>query len=435
MFQKLHYRLTGLCALITMGILLVFTALYLYIAENTLTENHRLSFQHDFDTLCDNLQQRQTLTYPSLLLLESSGDYFLFLWDNGNPLLFNSVPQHAPYAELAQEVYQNYQEQLLTETIYQELEQDGEILQTALGTIYPGQLSARDMLVSKEQNDGIVLLMLSPKTAFLRQLYASRLFVVLLSLSGCLLLCFFAYIFTGRLLKPLQENQEKQIAFVANVSHELRSPLTVMLSSLDARPPRYEATIRQEILRMSRLIDNMLQLSRLESQERGSSVSGAFPFHPLFPDTFLLDFYEQTENEVHAKQLQYLLKLPEEKIPQLSGNEDLLRQLLSILLQNAISYTPAGGTVTLSLSVETKYVCFQVIDTGTGIPDKDKEKVFERFYRVDNAHHKKEHFGLGLCIAAELVSLQKGSIRITDTPGGGCTFTCRLPLNRPQEPV
>lgn len=453
MFRKLHYKLTGLCALITMGILFLFAILYLCASEHTLKENHALSFQHDFDTICRSLEQQQTLTYRYLLQMEGNGSFYLFLWDNGVPLLFNSIDTHEPVSDPAQEIYAAYQENTADSSedpprlFYQDITiqpvkdsgnpfsvkdigsslsiKDGGSplsMQAGITTIYIGQTTAVSSLQTRQKENGLVLLVLSPQNDFFSQLSRQRLLFCLLSFSGCLLLIIFAYLFTGKLLRPIHENQEKQLQFVANASHELRTPLAVILSSIDARPPHYENTIREEVLRMSRLVDSMLTLTSLENHSLRLQTA------PLAPDTFLLNIYEQYEPLALQKNIAMNLILPEEAVPPIPADGDRLKQLLLILLQNAVSYTPSGKSITLRLFSADKFICFQVADQGIGIDDREKDKIFERFYRVDSSHHQKEHFGLGLCLAGEIAAAHHGRIEVSDTAGGGSTFTCYIPM-------
>lgn len=96
LFKRLHYQFTGLCALITMAILALFSVLYLSVSERTLWEKHTLSFQHDFDTLRTSLEQQPALTHSFLLRMEQTGGYMIFLWDNGIPPLLQ--PPGKPYS-------------------------------------------------------------------------------------------------------------------------------------------------------------------------------------------------------------------------------------------------------------------------------------------------------------------------------------------------
>ncbi len=430
MFRKLHYKLTLLCALTTICLLVIFSILYLHIAEKTLTENHILSFQHDFDTICGGLEQQQTITYQYLLRLEQNSGYKIFLWDNNHPLSFNHIDTHKQYFELAEEIYTDYiqttDNPLITDetskNVFQVIEYENKSYATAIANIYTGQSSAAQGLTAKQNNTGLVLLVLSANTYFYKQLSSQRQTFLGLAVLGCLLLSFFAYRFTGRLIKPLKENQEQQIQFISNASHELRTPIAVILSSVSARPPHFEQTIEQEALRMKRLINDMLTLTGIEKGASSLLLSS------IEPDTFLLNFYDQVYSLVVQNKLSLSLILPDEAIPPISADADKLKQLLMILLQNAITYTPEGGSITLNLFLQENTTCFQIIDTGIGISDADKKRIFERYYRADNAHHKKEHFGLGLCIAKEIVLAHHGSIKVSDTPGGGSTFSCYFPV-------
>lgn len=139
-------------------------------------------------------------------------------------------------------------------------------------------------------------------------------------------------------------------------------------------------------------------------------------------DTLLLETYEAFEPLAAKKQIRLNVQLPEELLPPCVCDPERIRQVLAILLHNAISYTPEHGTIHLALSFEKQRFCFQVSDNGIGIPDGEKSRIFERFYRADQSRSQKDHFGLGLSIAQEIVSAHQGQIMVKDTPGGGSTF-------------
>lgn len=438
LFKRLHRQLTALCALITISILALFSCLYLTVSERTLRENHTLSFLHDFDALCSSLEQQTTLTYPFLLRMEQNNDCLIFLWDNQKPLSFNRLESHAPYTELAGELYADYlnrvSEGRSAGEDYCVLSYSDEY-NAGIGSISMGQMSAAEKSLAQRKGQGLVLLLLSPNTAYRNRLLRQRVLFLLLSLAGCAALTVSAYLFTGRLLRPIRENQERQLAFLSGASHELRTPLAVILSSADARPPHFEQTIRQEALRMGRLVDEMLLLSRLDTLQLRGQASDS-PDRNIFhreefePDTFLLNTCESLEPLVLKQGKKLCLQLTEEPLPRIRADRDKLRQLMEILLQNALSYTGEDGVITISAQHDkaSGRLLIRVADNGAGIPEGQKDKIFERFYRVDNAHHSKEHFGLGLSIARTIVELHQGDIRVTDTPGGGATFICSFPL-------
>ncbi|MCM1091118.1 MAG: ATP-binding protein [Muribaculum sp.] len=431
MFKRLHLQLTGLCALITIAILSVFTILYLSMTEYATREESTRAFQNNFDTLKGSLEPQSVLTFQYLLRMEQNNDCFIFLWDNGTPLSFNHLESHSAYQSLANAVYDEYStkaalEGLAQDYIFstsQEYSDNGNV-RIGISYITANGTTASEKASALRKNRGLVLLIISPNTALHSLIIRQRITISLLSFVGCLLLIIFSYLFTGRMIKPIRENHEKQLSFIAGASHELRTPLAVILSAVSAHPPHFEETIRAESLRMGRLVDEMLLLSRLDRDS-------PFQFKPMEADTFLLNLYEQIEHYVLAQGRRLTLSLPDEPLPKVYADADKLRQLLECLIQNAISYTDENGQIELSLHYEKRLrqLCLQVADNGIGISDEEKDRIFERFYRVDSAHHSKEHFGLGLCIAKEIVEAHKGQITVTDTAGGGCTFRCVLPIN------
>ena len=182
----------------------------------------------------------------------------------------------------------------------------------------------------------------------------------------------------------------------------------------------FAETIETEGKRMGRLIEDMLALSGTDSSR--------FAIHqtPVELDTLLLSAYEKFEPLARKKNISISISLPDEMIPPCPLDKERIEQVLSILLDNAISYTPEEGKISLSLQASNDKLLLQVKDNGIGIPDAEKEAVFDRFYRCDQSHKDKSHFGLGLCIAQEIIHMHKGKIFVTDTPGGGAAFSIVL---------
>lgn len=444
LLKRLRLQLTGLCALITILILSVFTILYLFVAEHTMKENLALSFRNQFDTIGSSIKQQDILTYPYLLRMEQNNDCLIFLWDNGIPLSFNGLASHAAYSGLAESAHRKYCAQAADGRL------EGDVLFASragkaktepnlylgVGNLSTDGMGASRKSAALKEQKGLVLLMISPNASLHDRLAGQRAAFALLSLAGCLLLTLFSYLFTGRMLRPIRESQEKQLSFIAGASHELRTPLAVILSSVEARPPLFEETVKTETLRMGRLVDELLLLSKLDRRALSqfpdaSAEASLFCFAPLEADTFLLDFYERTEKYAQANRRNLTLSLPTDPLPKFMADKDKLHQLLEILLQNAVSYTAEGGHIQLSLTyaAAVRQICFEVSDDGIGIPDTEKENIFERFYRVEGARSAKGHFGLGLCIAREIMTAHRGSISVSDAPGSGCVFSCRFPAD------
>lgn len=419
LFQTVHRRLTFLCAATTAAILCLFSCLYLYLAEKTLQESHYSAFSQDMTNLASSLKQQTVITHAYLNSLEQNSNYQIYLWDQEVPFLFNQTQGHTLSAK---------ELELLLANLPGE---DGTILrfQTAQGLEYQvyltrlriGQLSAAQQLADA-QSPGVTLLVAASLQGMQKQLLRQRLYFLMLNLAGILLLTGFAAFFTKKMLRPLQESHQRQIRFVADASHELRTPLTVIRACLSARPPAYEQTIDRECDRMGRLIEDLLTLSRLD---QGPQLLR----QDVDPDTLLLTIYEQMEVLAARKGISLTLQLPRESLPHIEGDPGRLEQLVTILLQNALSYTPAGGQITLEANASAA-VQIRVSDNGPGISDADKVHIFERFYRAERSHTDRSHFGLGLCIAQEISLAHGGTITVMDTDGGGATFCITLPYDR-----
>ena len=218
--------------------------------------------------------------------------------------------------------------------------------------------------------------------------------------------------------------------YVANVSHELRTPLTAMRALIEPlrdglvkteeqRQQIYDVVLR-ETMRLSRLVNDMLELSRLQSgtASLSRSVFAPLPLFNLIHETYsaYAEDYQQT----------FVYDVPE-SLPNVVGNPDRTQQVLIALLDNAFKYTPEGGTVTLSACTEGDIVRVRVSDTGVGIPAEDLPHVFDRFYKVDKSHHSKGT-GLGLAIAYEIMKHLGEEMSVTSEPGKGSCFTFTLHL-------
>jgi signal transduction histidine kinase len=219
--------------------------------------------------------------------------------------------------------------------------------------------------------------------------------------------------------------------FISNVSHEIQSPLTSIsgfaaLLRDDALPreqrEHYINVIEAEARRLSKLSDNLLRLSALES--------GAQPLNlkPFSLDGQIQNAVLMLEPQWLAKDLELSLSL--EKIA-FDGDEGLLGQVWINLIQNAIKFTPDRGQIGVALAREGGAAVCRVTDTGVGISEEDQMRVFERFYKADKARDRSlGGNGLGLSIAKKIVELHGGSITVESRVGEGSIFTVSLPLKK-----
>lgn len=222
--------------------------------------------------------------------------------------------------------------------------------------------------------------------------------------------------------------------FVANVSHELRTPLTTINSYLEALDDgaledpelarNFLGVTRNETERMIRLVNDLLQLSRLDSGQT------ALHREPTDLAAMLEDVVDRFSFQLRKRKIGISIHA-DRNLPPVSADPDQLDQVLDNLVSNAIKYTPEGGSIEITASRSGRdQVEVAVKDTGIGIPEKDLSRIFERFYRVDKARSRSMGgTGLGLSIAREIVRAHGGDIRIDSVVHQGTTVTFSLPLS------
>ena len=230
--------------------------------------------------------------------------------------------------------------------------------------------------------------------------------------------------------------------FVANVSHELKTPLasikayteTLLGGALHDEEVnvRFLQQIDEQADRLNRLILDLLSLARLESGQE------AYDHRPLPLASAFLRCAEGQRGRAEAKGLDYRVEVdPVDDRILVLADEEALRQILDNLIDNAIKYTPDGGRIRVRCSLEPRgRVCLEVADSGVGIPRDDQPRVFERFYRVDKARSRElGGTGLGLSIVKHLTQALGGQVAVTSRLGAGSTFTVRLPRHSPPSPA
>ena len=431
MFKKVHLRLTLLCAGITAVIMLVMSLCYLYVSEKGLYRNQFQAFQNDINTISTNLEQQNVISMEWLSKMEAQGNYRFFVLDNGVPFLFNQLndPADSGSSRLlleSRDSRNKLSEQNATVTVSDGI--NGTLTHYEYEFSSPSTETRYFCSVIQLGTGSSVLevVVLSSLQRLELQMQEQRVRFLLIDIAATILLGVFAWFFTGILLKPIAENQQKAM-FVAAASHELRTPLSVILSAAeccrDATPERQEGFIRtiyQEGLRVSSLVTDMLTLSQSDSHR--------FPVRkePTELDTLLMNSYEAFEPLAREKSLQLSLTLPDGALPLCDVDPERISQVIAILLHNAISYTPDQGRIELSLARHKERFAVSVQDNGIGISDADKKRIFDRFYRVEKSRSRKDHFGLGLSIAYEIIKAHGGSIQVTDAEGGGSCFTVVL---------
>jgi signal transduction histidine kinase len=264
---------------------------------------------------------------------------------------------------------------------------------------------------------------------------ALRLLVVILAGGGgvgLVLALVAGFFLAGRALRPISDAMDRQQAFVADASHELRTPLSLIRANAELlqRHPRKTVGASKEAVddiisetdRLSTLVSQLLTLARADA--------GATTF--TLTEIALHDLVEDVGKQVRVladkKGLQLDVRV--DGPVRVTGDEVRLRELLLILLDNAIKFTDAAGTVALTLAADGGKAVVQVRDSGRGIPPDMLPHVFDRFYRADKARSREEGgAGLGLAIAKWIVEGHRGAIRVDSYPGMGTTVTVELPVH------
>lgn len=286
--------------------------------------------------------------------------------------------------------------------------------------------------VPLEQTPGFVLTFVDLERD--REILRDLLLTLLVGGLVCLGLAYYGSRFMAdRAMIPIKNSWQRQQDFVADASHELRTPLTVVQLNLELVKGNSDETVSSqskwldnsllEMKRMSKLVDDLLFLARADSQQQTLDLK------PFSLDTALnevLEFFKPLaksngillESSLNFGGLNY------------NGDENRIKQLMVILLDNALKYTPPGGLVTLNLQNWGTQAEITISDTGEGIAQEYLDKIFERFYRVDQARsQQKEGTGLGLAIADWIVKSHRGRIKVASTLGRGTTFVVTLPKN------
>ena len=237
-----------------------------------------------------------------------------------------------------------------------------------------------------------------------------------------------------RAFEPTEKILKGQKEFVAAASHELKSPLAVIMTSaeklqdtISQDEPQIQAglqTIDSECMRMSRLVRDMLLLASSDADKWTIQKS------EVNLDTLLISLYEAYEPVCMKEKLCLNLDLNQTSFPKLFTDRERLFQILSVFMDNAIYYSPAGASIDICTSLSLREVTISIVDHGCGVAEKDKPYIFDRFYCADKSRSDKTHFGLGLSIALELSKMLEGTVGFTDTTGGGATFYITLPITK-----
>lgn len=269
------------------------------------------------------------------------------------------------------------------------------------------------------QNGRIVFVNLQKEYARMKNTLQSWLLIYVGAIGMFFLM---SYLLARRALKPVEAAWAQQQRFVSDASHELKTPLTVILANLDILENeqgtnRWLSAARAEGLTMKKLLEDLLFLARSDEVRNISVFDEAVNLSNLISETALA--FEAPAYERH-------LTLSVDILPNqtMMGNADLLRHLLFILLDNAVKYTPEGGGIQVTLKKNRDKLQLKVHNSQAYIPQEDQERLFDRFYRLDHArNNEKGGHGLGLSIAAEIARQHGATLKVSSQQEKGTSFT------------
>jgi signal transduction histidine kinase len=238
------------------------------------------------------------------------------------------------------------------------------------------------------------------------------------------------YFLAGKTLRPIEQTLEEQKRFISDASHELKTPLTALQTSIEValRDKKLNILGAKEVLRenlsdvdkLKKLTNDLLSLSRYQ-QKNGNFIKERFDISEAVDDVLKIisPIAQKKDIEINSNYRSFSI----------NSHKESLEKLLIILLDNAVKYTPTNGAIWLTVKVNKKSVKIVVRDSGKGISKEDLPHIFDRFYRTDESRSKNQEagYGLGLSIAKEIIDLHKGTIHVDSKVGKGSTFVVSLP--------
>ncbi len=250
--------------------------------------------------------------------------------------------------------------------------------------------------------------------------------ICIVSIIGLLAVFALAIMLSGRIMRPFLENYEKQKQFITDAGHELKTPITIIdadseILEMDFGESQWIDDIRNQTRRLSDLTNNLILLSKMEEGHDNRNMI-EFPFSDIVEE-------EITSFKALAKTQNKELESDVQKMISLCGDEKSLRQLIEILMDNAMKYSEEKGKISVSLQEQKNSACLRIYNTTKFISQNDVKHLFDRFYRTDKSRNSQtEGYGLGLSIAAAIVKTHKGKITAVSDDEKSLTVTVMLPL-------
>lgn len=422
MFRSSRLRLTFTYSLITFIVIVVLIAGVLYVMYSSLFSEQKNELWRAADSVAE--AQAYQNQHPNAAIdenryyMNTNDRIFFYVLDSQKNLLYfiraSFMIEGTILYKINSEELENGKEEILRH--YSENGRPARVM-----------ILYRRILIGDEE-----LLVYTGKdvTAIYSGLRKATYILIAISVLALVLTTGIGYVMAGRAIVPLKEAYDRQKQFAADASHELRTPLAVVMSSAElllADPTIQDPFLREilgdlkdEVKKMSKLVSDLLMVARSDNNALKLKIQK-------------LDLGELLEQNVRmmaplAEKKGVILSGKDLHRVTISGDEEKIRQLILILVDNAVKYTESGGHVLVKLEdADEDRAIFSVQDNGIGIAPEDQEKIFERFYRVDKARSREMGGnGLGLSIALEILRLHDGKISVESQPNIGTKFTVEL---------
>ena len=399
MFDKLKRKFILInMSLLTMVFVLIFGTIYIVTS---------ISMERDLEHELKNTISGPRKPGPNFPMMSSS---IIIELDSDN-----NIAKVSSYMEIDDDI--------LKETIYEIIKNENSLDKIKIEESSYGYLKEYTPKGLK-----IALMSREPQINVLTNLL--KVFIGIGSISLILLLFISIYL-TNKTIKPIKESFEKQKEFIANASHELKTPLTIIRTNTSLVLSNSRETvesqskwlnyINNQIERMSKLIDEMLSLAKLDTGKELEEFI-FFDISKLINNVLLTFEAVIFENNIE-------LSSNIDKEINIKGDRESIKKVFIILLDNAIKYTNKSGKIDVELSKDKNKIKLKIKNTGEGIKKEDLDKIFERFYRVDTSRTRDTGgYGLGLSIAKSIVESHNGKIYAESNIGKDTTFTIEFTI-------
>lgn len=421
MFKQLHRRLTLTNALILICFLFVFSYSIVSIFSYALGQSSRANLISKANQIIKRSQELGTFDFiiiedymeedaSNKNALRDSLDVHYIVWDNNGRLSSLNYVDEDLIKELfkqSRDVYQNQSTQfkkMKVNNVNYRIYNQYYTLPNGIGGVI--------QVYQSSEIDRFIL---------------DQLFLIIVSIGFCslIILIIISSFLAKRSLEPVKQSYERQKEFVADASHELRTPLTIIKSNLEVLSLKEDETIAEnkkwfdniytETDVMAKLVQNLLTLAQMDNKQISANME--IVILSLIVDKVC------KKMSVLAREKDILLQSIIADDVLIKGDQNRLEQLFVILIDNAIKYTPKGGQVKVSLMTTSDKAFVSVKDTGIGIKEEDKNKIFERFYRVDKVRSREQGgIGLGLSIAKWIIDEHKATLEIKSKLNEGSEF-------------